>query len=140
MLDPAQLPHALTLNTDRQLSPSQMGKIFSTFCLNVDRTIHDRKNVHKIPSRDRFRAIALPEHLESNGHLHVAADLAPFFARFPTREAAVPWLTHLWRCASRDTGSVHFVSVRDCGWGEYMTKAISGPDPTYFLSIDFHQF
>jgi hypothetical protein len=139
MLDPARYPHALTLNTDRELSAQRMGSIFSTFCLNVDRTIHGRKNVHAIQSCDRLQAIAFPEHLNSNAHLHVAADLTPYLVRFPGVHSATNWLAHLWRRSSRNAGSIYFAAVCDHGWGEYITKAIRSSDPTYYLSIDFHR-
>ena len=53
--------HAVTLNTDRELSPSKLRSIFGTFCMNIDRVIHSKQRVDKIPSSQRFLAIGWPD-------------------------------------------------------------------------------
>ena len=68
--------HALRLNTDRVLSIGRLKDIFGTFCYRYDKSALGIRNLLKVPSSQRLRAIAFPENLETNAHLHVAADLS----------------------------------------------------------------
>src|SRR5690606_27043263 len=66
--------HAITLNSDRELTLPKLKTIFSTFCYEFDKKTLGR-NLKKQSLDKRFRAIAFPEHLSTNAHLHLAADL-----------------------------------------------------------------
>jgi hypothetical protein len=136
MLSSNRFPHALTLNTDRELSPNRLRSIFGNFCMNVDRVIHAKQHVSKLPSSDRFLAIAWPENLDTNAHLHVAADLRGFAARVGGIDPTA--LGKIWHRASRGAGSVHVQDMTSRGWASYITKKASGADPLYFISTDFH--
>lgn len=129
-------PHAVTLNADRELSVARLRSIFGTFCMNVDRVTHSKQRVDKIPSHQRFLAVAWPENLTTNAHLHVAADLRAFEAR--VRRADAPTLEQIWHKASRKAGSVYVTQMTTQGWAAYMTKKAERSDPLYFISTDFH--
>jgi hypothetical protein len=132
------LPHAITLNADRPLSLSRLRHIFALFCLKCDRVVHDRKNVQSLSAADRMHAIAFPEHLDTNAHLHGLADLRSFYARFPSTAAAKAYLNCLWRQSTRGAGSVAIDPVSSAGWPRYLTKAVTTPDAPYFHSAEFH--
>lgn len=132
------LPHALTLNTDRALSLTRLGSIFSQACLEIDRVTHGRKNVQSLPSHERFLAIAFPEHLETNAHLHALCNLSSYMNRFPGQSAAVDYLEHAWRRSTRGAGSIHLEDVRSPGFARYALKGVLTADSPYFLSSDFH--
>lgn len=67
--------HAITLNANRDaLSLASMRKLFGQFCLAVDRLRTGKHRVSRLRTSERFEAIAFPEHLESNLHLHVVAN------------------------------------------------------------------
>ena len=61
-----------------------------------------------------------------------ALKIVPYFSASCAAMKTLP-------AVSRNAGSVHLKAVLDNGWGEYVTKAVASPDPTYFLSIDFHR-
>lgn len=136
LLSNGRFPHAVTLNTDRELSATRLRSIFGNFCMNIDRIIHAKQRVDKIPSSLRFLAIAWPENLNTNAHLHVAADLRAFAARAQQAEALA--LEPIWLKASRGAGSVHVQRMTTQGWAKYMTKKAEWGDPLYFISTDFH--
>ena len=50
--------HAVTLNTDRELSEARLRQIYSTFCLNLDRKILGRRSVTKMNAALRLRGLA----------------------------------------------------------------------------------
>ncbi len=130
--------HSLTLNTDRELSLTRMKSIFGTFCHNVDRLIFDCENVKRMPSCQRFQAIAFPEHLETNAHLHVCADLSGLIPKFGTEDELNARLEKIWLKATRDAGSVHAVKITDRGAVRYAAKAANLHDPVFFLAAEFH--
>lgn len=67
--------HAITLNADREsLSLASIRKMFGQFCHQVDRLRTGKHRVARLRTWERFEAIAFPEHLESNLHLHIAAN------------------------------------------------------------------
>jgi len=82
----------------------------------------------------RLRAVAFPEHLETNAHLHVSADLTFALSRLDeagTKEA----IRTSWLQANKGAGSIDLDLIKDSGWSGYQTKALRGSD--YFLSADF---
>lgn len=130
--------HALTLNTDRELTLPRLRSIFSNLCMNVDRRIHDRQRMSLIPPSMRFKAIAFPEHLNTNAHLHVSADLRPLESKFPLGIGLLSFLEDAWLKATRGAGSVHMQPITSDTWAWYQTKEAQTSDPTYFLAADFH--
>lgn len=130
--------HALTLNTDRDLTVNRLNKIFGNFCMNIDRSMHERVRVKGIPTNERFHAIAFPEHLEANPHLHVAADLS-FLLEAKALPHRIERFVHChWLKATRGAGSVVVEAITDVGWGRYQTKCLKSPDPMFFLAADHH--
>ena len=129
--------HGLTLNTDRQLSLSRLKSIFGTFCHDLDRVILGTPEVRSYPRELRFNAIAFPEHLETNAHLHVHADLRGLSAR-RTDQQVTEIIYRIWRTATRGAGSVDVQKLQGNGFAWYATKDARGMDPTYLLSSDFH--
>ena len=130
--------HALTLNTDRDLTSNRLGQIFGNFCMNVDRSMHGRGRVRDLPTGERFHAIAFPEHLETNPHLHVAADLG-FLLAANVPSHRIKRLVHChWLKATRGAGSVVVELITDAGWARYQTKSLKGPDPLFFIAADYH--
>lgn len=129
--------HGLTLNTDRELSLTRLRMIFGTFCHDLDRVILGTPNVRRCPRELRFNAIAFPEHLDTNAHLHVHADL-----RALSCNRTVPQVRNIihrvWRTATRGAGSVDVQELQGDGFAWYSTKDARGTDPIYFLSHDFH--
>jgi len=130
--------HALTLNTDRQLSISQLKGIFGTFCAKIDRATHGIKRVTNIPRNERLNAFVVPEHLSTNAHLHGMADLARLRAVCRDEAELDPTLYRLWRQSTRGAGSVHVTSLYSMDFGDYSLKDAWSTDVTYFLAADFH--
>lgn len=132
--------HGLTLNSDRPLSVSRIKSIFSTFCVKLDREIHGTQRVKNIPSADRLNAIAFPEHLETNAHLHALADLSHFDGHGFGNIGLERLLRNCWLQSTHGAGSVDVQRLTSDGYAWYATKATNLIDPTYFLSSDFHPF
>lgn len=127
--------HALTLNTDRELSIARIKSIFGTFCAKVDRLAHGRQRVGNIPASMRFKAIAFPEHLSTNAHLHALADLS----LLKGDEASLRQAVHrCWLQSTRRAGSVDVQPLTSNGFAFYATKEACSSDPTYFLASEFH--
>lgn len=103
--------HCITLNSDRELSLPRLRGIFGTFCVKIDRQIHVRDHVRNLPIGDRLNAIAFPEHLATNAHLHVLANLAPLEARHPQPQALTECIRRCWLQSSRGAGSVIWTSA-----------------------------
>lgn len=130
--------HALTLNTDRQLTLPRLKSIFSTFCHNLDRAILGQQDVKGYPHQLRFNAIAFPEHLDTNAHLHAYADLRSLTIGQPDERLAAATVYRAWTKSTREAGSVDVQRLRGDGFAWYSTKAMQGTDPAYFLAADFH--
>lgn len=130
--------HALTLNTDRELSAARISGIFSTFCHKIDKAVLGR-NAQSILSENRFRAIAFPENLQTNAHLHVAADLAELGAQCEKRPGSMDeTLRRLWCQSTRRAGSIDIQEIRGFGWSSYMSKGFIRQDSLYFHSFQYH--
>jgi hypothetical protein len=126
--------HALTLNTDRELALPRIRSIFSTFCHRFDKAVLGSRNVRSAPADHRLRAIAFPEHLQTNAHLHVSADLTFALAHLGEQRLRKE-IRCAWLQSTRGAGSVDIQLVADVGWARYQTKDFRGTD--YFLSSDF---
>lgn len=121
-----RITHALTLNTDRELSAKRLSEIFGCFCHLVDKAVHGR-NLSRIAQEARLYAIAFPEKLSTNAHLHAVADLRLAIEAFGDETLA---LLHVRKCWLTATGK----AKPDRGWGGYCTKSFTD---TYFLSADY---
>lgn len=127
--------HAITLNSDRELSQSQARKIFGRFCHQFDRETHQIRNMRAFPENLRLRAIVFPENLSTNAHLHGFADFGPALRMLGNDWRLKQEVGRVWLNSTRGSGSVHFDEDPDRGWGRYCTKRSDG---TYFLAADFH--
>lgn len=130
--------HGLTLNADRELTASKLGSIFATFCVKIDRKILGRQRVRNIASADRFQAIAFPEHLSTNAHLHCLADLSRLLAVCGTDAWMERTIRDYWLQSTHGAGSVDVQRLYSDGFGEYAMKHADMSDPVYFLSCHFH--
>jgi hypothetical protein len=130
--------HCLTLNSDRELAEAKLRKIFGTFCAKVDRAVHGRQRVYKMPAAERFHAIGFPERLSTNAHLHVLGDLSAFKGRNPASVSLNEVIRCCWLQSTRGAGSVDVQALRSGGFARYATKGVTGSDPTYFLAADYH--
>jgi hypothetical protein len=129
----SQFSHALTFNTERELSTSRLNAIFGRFCHEFDRAIHGR-NLKRVPSAARLHAIAFPENLSTNAHLHAFVDLRPAIDAFGNEALALTRARTCWLRATKGPGSIHAEAAPDRGWGKYCTKRFNG---NYFLSADY---
>ncbi|WP_435203724.1 hypothetical protein [Qipengyuania sp. 902] len=127
--------HAITLNTDRELTLPRLRSICSTFCHRLDKRVLRVRNLSGIPVESRTRAIFFPENLETNAHLHGLADFAHALQTLGSEGLLKMEVRFAWMAATRGAGSVHLESAPDRGWAEYSTKGFDG---TYFLAADFH--
>ncbi|MBD3746913.1 MAG: hypothetical protein IE932_11950 [Sphingopyxis terrae] len=138
LLSSSEFTHALTLNTDREMSATRLRDIFKNFCMNVDRVAHGKLNVRGIPSSERLLAIAFPENLTTNAHLHAVVDLDRLARKLNGEHELERQLELIWKKATRGSGSAHCKPRPDRGWASYITKKADWTDPTYWISTDFH--
>jgi hypothetical protein len=106
----------------------------------MDREIAGRQRVTRLTRDQRLLAIAIPEHLETNAHLHCAIDLTNFYAKFASPVIAERRLNELWQKASRSASPPHVTAITSGYWGNYMAKKSDKFDPSYFISTDFHPY
>lgn len=131
--------HAITLNANQgDIGLNGLKRLFKGFCYSVDRYAHQRLRVQKLLSRERFDAIAFPEHLESNAHLHICANLSSDFLGHEFDVKDEREIDRLWRETTGGPGSTDFEVMPDDGWMRYITKEHRRPDHQYILSWDFH--
>ncbi|WP_298190564.1 hypothetical protein [Novosphingobium sp.] len=130
--------HSVTLNADRELTAKNLRSIFGTFCARIDRKIWGHQRVRSVPSADRFQAIAFPEHLSTNAHLHCLADLSSLRNVCGTKTRMERTIRDYWLQSNRGAGSVDVQLLYSDGFGEYAMKDADMSDPVYFLSCDFH--
>ena len=126
--------HAITLNTDRELTLPRVKDICSTFLHEIDRKMLGRRP-DRADSHCRVRAILFPENLATNAHLHGAMDLQQALRKVGSYSALDEMLEKLWRKATRGAGSISLKEDFDRGWFTYCTKRFDG---TFFLAADFH--
>jgi hypothetical protein len=125
--------HALTLNTDRELSAGRLSEIFSCFCRRFDKAVHGR-NLNRVASGSRLHAIAFPENLSTNAHLHAVVDLSAAIEAFGDEALALERVRTCWLQATRGAGSICAEAKPNGGWGSYCTKRFTG---IYFLAADY---
>ena len=130
--------HALTLNTDRELSLRRIRGVFGTFCMKLDREILGTQRPASLPASLRLNAIAFPEHLGTNAHLHVLADFSALMTLWPYQCYAFDLIRCCWLQSTRGAGSIDVKPLRDNGYSRYALKNALGRDPVFFLARDFH--
>lgn len=140
----SRFSHAITLNANRDgLSLASIKKMFGHFCLEVDRLRTGKHRVSQLHTSDRFEAIAFPEHLESNLHLHVAANFdRRYWGGRSLSEHDKFELSRIWSRITKGSGSIEVVEMKTADdrrrWGRYITKDVRACDHPYFLAADFH--
>lgn len=127
--------HAITLNTDRELSLTRFKDICSTFCHELDRKVWGKRNMRRCPIELRMRGIFFPENLATNAHLHGGVDLSAAMRVFGNDWRMAQEIRRAWLTATKGAGSVDIKLNPDAGWFAYCTKRSDG---TYFLAADFH--
>jgi hypothetical protein len=129
--------HAMTLITNRDVTLERMTAMFGQFCFDVDRYFLKRRAVEKLPSGERFFAVAVPENLATNPHLHVAARLHGWVDHFDAHDEQ--HLCGLWEDITGEAGELDLREIYDrWGWSKYITKQLIKNDWKYILSSDFH--
>lgn len=134
-MDGDEYTHAITLNTDRELSLNQFRRIFGTFCRIFDHRVHQVRNMRRFPTELRLRAIVFPENLTTNAHLHGFVDFTPAVRVLGNEVRLFDEVRYAWRKATRGAGSFCIAATPDKGWGAYSTKQ---SHDTYFLAADYH--
>lgn len=131
--------HSMTLAYNRPMSVDMARRIFGRFCKEMDRAKFGR-NVTSIQSADRFQAVGVFEHLETNIHIHIAAKLDGWWPHHPTKEDFTAF-ANLWEKCTKGSGDLHYdVLSSPGGWFNYITKDFFKNDGLYVLSSDFHPF
>ena len=109
--------------------------MFGWFCLEVDRLMFGRKNVHKYVTGNRLRAIAFPEMLDGNPHLHGACDFSRKHWQHRLDKSWLEQLPAIWKDVAKNRfAEFNITPIRDCGWGRYITK----DSVEFILAADFH--
>lgn len=127
--------HAITLNTDRDLTLPRIKDICSTFCHQFDKKVHGIRNTRLFPIALRMRGVFFPENLSTNAHLHGAVDLSASIHVLGNECRLEQAIRCAWLKATRGAGSVALKREPDAGWFAYCTKR--GYDDGFFAS-EFH--
>jgi hypothetical protein len=130
--------HALTLNTDRELSLGRIKTIFGTFCHKIDRAVLGTRHAKRAAAHQRIRAVAFPENLGTNAHLHIAADLTHALAAMSDEARLSELIRCAWLQSNRGFGSVDVQRLTGSGWPFYMTKRFRAPDHPMLFASDYH--
>lgn len=130
--------HAITLNINRRgVTVRRAKSMISLFCRRVDQYRFHRRDVNKIPSDDRFSAVALIEHPESNIHVHMAAKLDSWLEA-PVSDWDKQQFEKIWRQCTRGSGTLHFEdTLNPRGWLTYITKDFH-KSMDWMMASDFH--
>lgn len=130
--------HAITLNINRQVSVRRATSMISLFCQRMDQYRFGRRDVTKLPSEDRFSAVAIIEHPESNIHVHMAAKLDSWL-RAPLCDSDKRQFEKMWKQCTRGSGTLYFDETYDPkGWLFYITKGFHNQPMNWMLASDFH--
>lgn len=87
----------------------------------------------------RLEAVAFPEHVESNLHLHVVANFARRYwgGRAISHEQESE-LSCIWHRVTKGSGTSVIKLAQNAGWARYVTKEWFRSDHDYIHSADFH--
>ena len=134
-----EFTHAVTLNFNRgDLALRSQERLFSIWCMEMDRLKRGGGKVNRLPTHERLHAIALPEKPHSNAHLHVVADLRFADERVMGDRDINQAVGKIWKKLTRGSGSSQTIRIRDGGWAWYMTKEAVRHDNVYFLAATYH--
>lgn len=139
-LSDRRFTHALTLNINRADCTLRTARnLFGIFCRDVDRMMLGKRRVERVHTCQRLEAIAFPEHLESNLHLHVVANFARrYWSGHSITEEQEAELARIWHRVTKGSGTSEIKLTRDAGWARYVTKEMHHPGHDYIHSADFH--
>lgn len=133
--------HAITLTLNRGgLGVDWLNSRFKVFCHEIDRLKFNRVRVSKVPSTERLHAIAVPEKVNTNAHLHVVADLGFMVARGYLEADIAREVDVIWAKVTNGSGTSDVQPIANDGWAWYATKESFARDHQYFLSSDYHPF
>jgi hypothetical protein len=131
--------HAVTLNPNRgTISVRFLEKLFKRFCHEMDREKLRTSRPYRAPASERFEAIAMPEHLESNPHLHLVADLNFLIDRTLTLPSISFLIERTWKRVTMGSGTVDVQILGEGCREKYIANEFDSADHSYFLASDFH--
>lgn len=134
-----EFTHALTLAPNRRnITFDMLASMFGAFCLEVDRLMIGTKHVHRRPTWERFQAIAFPEMLEGNPHLHCVANFSRLHWQSRLDKAWEDALPGIWERVTREAGELDLQPKRGVHWERYITKEALRPGHDFLLAADFH--
>jgi len=134
-----EFTHALTLAPNRRnITPVMLTKMFGAFCREVDRLMFGTKHVHRRPTWERFQAIAFPEMLEGNPHLHCVANFSRLHWQSRLDTGWEAELLPIWEGLTREAGTLDLQEKWGAGWERYITKEAYRPGHDFLLAADFH--
>lgn len=130
--------HAVTLNTEREMSLGRLKTIFSQFCLEFDRRVLALRNLREVPATHRIRAFGVPERLATNAHLHCHMDFSFAARRLGDESRVLEIAQWAWLKSNRGAGSAHIKPLTQTGFAQYSTKDFRWNGGEYLLSLEFH--
>jgi len=134
-----EFTHALTLAPNRKnITLDMLTSMFGAFCLEIDRLMFGTKHVHRRPTWERFQAIAFPEMLEGNPHLHCVANFSRLHWQSRLDKDWEGALADLWERVTRGAGELDLQLKQGVGWERYITKESLRPGHDFLLAADFH--
>lgn len=134
-----EFTHALTLAPNRKnISSELLTDLFGTFCCEVDRLMLGAIHVHRRPTCERFGAIAFPEMLEGNPHLHCVANFSRLHWQTRLDKAWETELPKIWGKVTRGPGTLDLQIKRGSHWERYITKEALRAGHDFILAADFH--
>ncbi|HXH51962.1 MAG TPA: hypothetical protein VNH53_00835 [Sphingomicrobium sp.] len=134
-----EFTHALTLAPNRRnITPDMLAKMFGAFCREVDRLMFGTKHAHRRPTWERFQAIAFPEMLEGNPHLHCVANFSRLHWQSRLDRTWQQELPVIWHRLTRKAGDLDLQEKWGAGWERYITKEAYRPRHDFLLAADFH--
>lgn len=134
-----EFTHVIHLAPNRhELSFARLTRMFSRFCIEVDRYMLGAKHVHMRGSHDRLNMVVMPEKLDTNPHLHGVAN---FSSDFWGQRLNLPWewkLEQIWHEITQGSGTILIQADPDRGAAIYATKEAFRRNHDFLHSWDFH--
>lgn len=125
---------AITFNFNREISIQSATDKVGAFLARMDRHFLGRGWFRK-PADQRVFLLAIPEHLDSNLHIHAVAKLPDGKIESFLGIARQTWTDLV------SSGDIHIATIYDQqGWAQYMTKGIYDDrvQQGAFVSTQFH--
>ena len=122
-IEAMQPTHALTLIFNRTVSIDVAQKALRRFFGRIDRDLLGRR-FHRAPASRRTDYVAVPEHLDTNSHVHAMLRV------LPERHARIEHLLRddrswHWNHRLVPGGTHRLVPLHDEGWAVYATKLLN---------------